>query len=50
MKTANGENLKIIHQGLLNKNAGADFSNSKIHLGETIWQGILKFISRLQIG
>ena len=39
LKTADGENLKIIHQGFLNKNAGPDFSNSKIQLGETIWAG-----------
>jgi len=39
LKTADGENLKILHQGFLNKNAGPDFSNSKIQLGETIWAG-----------
>ncbi|KQN36107.1 hypothetical protein ASE92_08195 [Pedobacter sp. Leaf41] len=39
LKTADGENLKIIHQGFLNRNAGPDFSNSKIQLGETTWAG-----------
>lgn len=34
-----GENLKIIHQGFLNKNAGPDFSNAKIKIGETVWAG-----------
>lgn len=39
LKTAEGENLKIIHQGFLNKNAGPDFNNGKIQLGETLWAG-----------
>ncbi len=39
LKTANGENLKIIHQGFLNKNAGPDFNNSKIQIGDTVWAG-----------
>ncbi|MFW0718785.1 DUF2851 family protein [Pedobacter sp. N23S346] len=34
-----GENLTIIHQGFLNKNAGPDFSNAKIKIGETVWAG-----------
>ena len=34
-----GENLNIIHQGFLNKNAGPDFSNAKIKIGETVWAG-----------
>ncbi|WP_421943081.1 DUF2851 family protein [Pedobacter sp.] len=34
-----GENLKIIHQGFLNKNSGPDFSNAKIQIGETVWAG-----------
>lgn len=39
LKTAAGENLKIIHQGFLNKNAGPDFNTAKIQIGETIWAG-----------
>ncbi|RZK21094.1 MAG: DUF2851 family protein [Pedobacter sp.] len=39
LKTADRENLKIIHQGFLNKNAGPDFNNGKIQLGETVWAG-----------
>lgn len=34
-----GENLKIIHQGFLNKNSGPDFNNAKIQIGETGWAG-----------
>ena len=39
LETADRENLKIIHQGFLNKNAGPDFSNSKIQIGNTVWAG-----------
>ncbi|WP_316831998.1 DUF2851 family protein [Pedobacter aquatilis] len=39
LKTDHGESLKIIHPGFLNKNAGPDFSNAKINLGETVWAG-----------
>lgn len=39
LKTADEQNLKIIHQGFLNKNAGPDFNNSKIQIGDTVWAG-----------
>lgn len=39
LKTADGESLKIMHQGFLNKNAGPDFNNSKIRIGDTVWAG-----------
>jgi len=39
LKTADGESLKIMHQGFLNKDAGPDFSNSKIQIGDTLWAG-----------
>ncbi|GGI23451.1 DUF2851 family protein [Pedobacter mendelii] len=39
LKTADGESLKIIHQGFLNKNAGPDFNNAKIQISGTIWAG-----------
>ncbi|RDC58272.1 DUF2851 family protein [Pedobacter chinensis] len=39
LKTADGENLKIFHQGFLNKNAGPDFSNAKILIDQTVWAG-----------
>ncbi|KQR71107.1 DUF2851 family protein [Pedobacter sp. Leaf176] len=42
LKTADGESLKIIHQGFLNKNAGPDFNNSKIQIGDTVWAGNLE--------
>jgi hypothetical protein len=33
------ERVEIIHQGILNKNAGPDFSNAKIQIADTIWVG-----------
>ncbi|TCD26224.1 DUF2851 family protein [Pedobacter psychrodurus] len=39
LQTATGESLKIINPGLLNKNAGPDFFNAKIEIGDTIWAG-----------
>ena len=38
-KTSQGENIKIINVGLHNKNAGPDFENAKILLGDTVWAG-----------
>ncbi|WP_316844592.1 DUF2851 family protein [Pedobacter psychrodurus] len=39
LQTVNGESLKIISPGLLNKNAGPDFFNAKIEIGDTMWAG-----------
>jgi len=39
LQTAAGESLKIINPGLLNKNAGPDFFNAKLEIGDTIWAG-----------
>ncbi|MCX2574850.1 DUF2851 family protein [Pedobacter sandarakinus] len=39
LKTSDGEDLRIIHQGMLNKNAGPDFANAKMQIGETLWAG-----------
>ncbi|WP_231460123.1 MULTISPECIES: DUF2851 family protein [unclassified Pedobacter] len=39
LQTSTGDDLKIIHQGFLNKNSGPDFSNAKIQIGATIWAG-----------
>lgn len=37
--TEAGEEIKVIHQGLLNKNAGPDFTNAKLLIADTIWVG-----------
>jgi hypothetical protein len=39
LQVLGGEDLAIIHQGFLNKNAGPDFSNAKIRIGDTVWAG-----------
>lgn len=37
--TSDGEELTIIHPGEHNHNAGPDFTNAKIKLGNTVWAG-----------
>ncbi|MBC8342766.1 MAG: DUF2851 family protein [Bacteroidetes bacterium] len=39
LKTNEGESIQIIHQGLLNQDAGPDFSQAKVKIGETVWAG-----------
>jgi hypothetical protein len=39
LATTMGESLKIFSTGLHNKDAGPDFSNAKIQIGNTIWAG-----------
>ncbi|MDR2928425.1 MAG: DUF2851 family protein [Cytophagaceae bacterium] len=38
-KTSDGQALEIIHPGMPNKDAGPDFFNAKIKLGDTLWAG-----------
>lgn len=37
--TMSGERLEIIHPGLHNKDAGPDFFNAKVRIGDTLWAG-----------
>jgi hypothetical protein len=37
--TTTGEELKVIRPGMLNRNAGPDFSNAKLSIAGTIWVG-----------
>lgn len=37
--TARGLPLQVIHPGTTNSNAGPDFSNARIKIGETLWAG-----------
>ena len=39
LQTADGQHVEIIDPGLENTNAGADFFNAKIRIGEKIWAG-----------
>jgi len=36
---SNGEKIEIIHQGMHNMDAGPDFINAKVKIGETLWAG-----------
>lgn len=37
--TASGENIEIIDTGLPNLNAGPDFFNAKVKIGDVVWVG-----------
>mgnify|MGYP000915929203 FL=1 len=37
--TDSGEPLEIIHPGLPNTDAGPDFFNAKVRIGDTLWAG-----------
>lgn len=39
LQTTDGRQLQIIHAGMLNHNAGPDFSEAKIKIGDTTWVG-----------
>lgn len=39
LKTADGDQVEIIRPGLHNHNAGPDFENAKIKIGDTLWVG-----------
>lgn len=40
--TGDGENLSIIHPGIINTNQGPDFLNAKIKVRNTIWAGSIE--------
>lgn len=37
--TPEGEPVQVIHPGILNHDAGPDFMNSRIRIGDTLWAG-----------
>jgi len=39
LQTTEGENIEIVDVGRLNTDAGPDFFNAKIRIGETLWAG-----------
>ena len=41
--TLSGEKVVIIETGMRNDNAGPDFFNARIRLGETLWAGNVRF-------
>ena len=40
LKTTEGVDVEVIDVGLHNDNAGADFFNAKVKLGDTLWVGL----------
>ncbi len=39
LRTTEGETISIVNHGLHNTNAGPDFFNAKIYIGNTLWAG-----------
>lgn len=39
LKTTDGQPIEVIKPGILNDNAGPDFSNARLKIGETEWAG-----------
>ena len=39
LKTDSGETVEVVHPGLHNNDAGPDFFNSKVRIGNTVWAG-----------
>ena len=39
LKDSENEAIQILQKGVINTNAGPDFTNAKIKLGDTIWAG-----------
>jgi hypothetical protein len=39
LQSTNGESIEVIDVGQLNSNAGPDFFNAKIKIGDTLWAG-----------
>jgi len=42
LQTIDGKKLKILSPGFLNSNAGPDFYNAKVRVGEQIWAGTIE--------
>ncbi|HNX45066.1 MAG TPA: DUF2851 family protein, partial [Bacteroidales bacterium] len=39
LRLATGETLDVIHPGIHNTDAGPDFFNARIQIGDTVWAG-----------
>ncbi len=39
LRCASGEKIEVLHPGIPNRNAGPDFFNAKIKIGDTLWAG-----------
>lgn len=39
LQTIDGERLEVVHPGQLNTDAGPDFANARVRIGDTLWAG-----------
>lgn len=50
LQTIKGESIEVIDVGLPNSNTGPDFFNSKLKIGDQVWEAILKYTHLLKTG
>lgn len=46
LKTTTGDEVTVLHRGTHNRNAGPDFFNSRIKIGDTTWAGNVEIHTR----
>ncbi len=46
LRTTQGEPIEIIDPGLYNRNSGADFSQARLRIGDTLWVGTVEMHRR----
>lgn len=46
LKTSSGESVQVLHTGNRNSDAGPDFSNARIRIGELEWRGSIEIHSK----
>ncbi len=46
LRTGDGQQVKVLSAGIANQDAGPDFFNAKIRIGETIWAGNVEIHQR----
>ncbi|MEL7588371.1 MAG: DUF2851 family protein [Prolixibacteraceae bacterium] len=46
LRTSDGQRVKVLSTGTINQNAGPDFFNARIQIGETVWAGNVEIHQR----